>query len=108
MIPQPPAAWMDAELQQLADTRLARKISQLSGVGLVTLSGGHKPAIRVQANLRAMAAYGLNIDDLRTTLDKMQARVEYDLEYLRNWSLGLDLVIILRTVKSVLADSKAY
>ncbi|MFO1075714.1 MAG: efflux RND transporter permease subunit [Geminicoccaceae bacterium] len=59
------------ELQQLADTRLARKISQLSGVGLVTLSGGHKPAIRVQANLRAMAAYGLNIDDLRTTLDKI-------------------------------------
>ena len=42
------------------------------------------------------------------TLDKMQARVEYDLEYLRNWSLGLDLVIILRTVKSVLADSRAY
>ncbi len=42
------------------------------------------------------------------TLDKMQARVEYDLEYLRNWSLGLDLVIILRTVKSVMADSKAY
>ncbi len=42
------------------------------------------------------------------TLDKMQARVEYDLGYLRNWSLGLDLVIILRTVKSVLADSKAY
>ena len=42
------------------------------------------------------------------TLDKMQARVEYDLEYLRNWSLGLDLVIILRTVKSVLVDSKAY
>ena len=42
------------------------------------------------------------------TLEKMQARVEYDLEYLRNWSLGLDLVIILRTVKAVLADSKAY
>jgi len=42
------------------------------------------------------------------TIAKMQARVEYDLEYLRNWSLGLDLVIILRTVKSVLADSKAY
>ncbi len=42
------------------------------------------------------------------TLEKMQARVEYDLEYLRNWSLGLDLVIILRTVKSVLADTKAY
>jgi putative colanic acid biosynthesis UDP-glucose lipid carrier transferase len=42
------------------------------------------------------------------TLDKMQARVEYDLEYLRNWSLGLDLVIILRTIKSIWADSKAY
>ncbi len=42
------------------------------------------------------------------TLEKMQARVEYDLEYLRNWSLGLDLVIILRTVKSVWADTKAY
>ena len=42
------------------------------------------------------------------TVEKMQARVEYDLEYLRNWSLGLDLVIILRTVKSVWADAKAY
>ena len=42
------------------------------------------------------------------TIEKMQARVEYDLEYMRNWSLGLDLVIILRTVKSVWADAKAY
>ena len=42
------------------------------------------------------------------TIEKMQTRVEYDLEYLRNWSLGLDLVIILRTVKSVWADAKAY
>ena len=42
------------------------------------------------------------------TIEKMQARVEYDLEYLRNWSLGLDLVIILRTVKSMWADAKAY
>ncbi len=42
------------------------------------------------------------------TLEKMQARVEYDLEYLRNWSLGLDLVIILRTIKSVWTDAKAY
>jgi len=42
------------------------------------------------------------------TIDKMQARVEYDLEYLRNWSLGLDLVIILRTLKSMAADAKAY
>ncbi|MDR3515232.1 MAG: efflux RND transporter permease subunit [Azospirillaceae bacterium] len=59
------------EVQTLADTRLAQKISQLAGVGLVTLSGGQKPAIRVRANIRAMAAYGLNIDDLRTTLDNI-------------------------------------
>ncbi|WP_448045014.1 multidrug efflux RND transporter permease subunit [Bradyrhizobium liaoningense] len=59
------------DVRTLADTRLAQKISQLSGVGLVTLSGGHKPAIRVRANIRKMAAYGLNIDDLRTTLDNI-------------------------------------
>jgi len=59
------------EVQTLADTRLAQKISQLAGVGLVTLSGGNKPAIRVRANIRAMAAYGLNLDDLRTTLGKI-------------------------------------
>jgi multidrug efflux pump len=59
------------QVQTLADTRIAQKISQLSGVGLVTLSGGNKPAIRVQANIRAMSAYGLNIDDLRTTLDNI-------------------------------------
>jgi len=56
------------DVQTLADTRLAQKISQLPGVGLVTLSGGYKPAVRVQANIRAMSAYDLNIDDLRTTL----------------------------------------
>src|ERR1700719_1398138 len=52
----------------LADTRLAQKISQLTGVGLVSISGGHRPAVRIQADLRQLAAYGLNIDDLRTTL----------------------------------------
>jgi multidrug efflux pump len=56
------------KVQDLAETRLAQKISQVPGVGLVSLSGGHRPAVRVQANLRALAAYGLNIDDLRTTL----------------------------------------
>ncbi|MEP9398886.1 MdtB/MuxB family multidrug efflux RND transporter permease subunit [Mesorhizobium sp. KR2-14] len=56
------------QVQELADTRLAQKISQLPGVGLVTLSGGHRPAVRVQADPRKLAAYGLNIDDLRTTL----------------------------------------
>jgi multidrug efflux pump len=55
-------------VQELADTRIAQKISQLNGVGLVTLSGGQKPAVRVQANLQKLAALGLNIDDLRTTI----------------------------------------
>ena len=47
---------------------MAQKISQQPGVGLVSISGGQRPAIRVQINPRALAAYGLNIDDLRTTL----------------------------------------
>jgi multidrug efflux pump len=56
------------EVQDLANNRLAMKISQLPGVGLVTISGGHRPAVRVQANMRALAAYGINLDDLRTTI----------------------------------------
>src|SRR3984893_16550573 len=56
------------EVEDLADTRLAQKISQLPGVGLVSISGGQKPAVRIQADIRKLAAYGLNIDDLRTTL----------------------------------------
>jgi multidrug efflux pump len=56
------------QIEDLADTRLAQKISQQPGVGLVSISGGQRPAVRVQINPRALAAYGLNIDDLRTTL----------------------------------------
>jgi multidrug efflux pump len=56
------------DVQQLADTRVAQKISQLPGVGLVTLSGGQRPAVRIQADPRKLAAYGLDLDDLRTTL----------------------------------------
>ncbi len=56
------------QLEDLADTRLAQKISQLQGVGLVSVSGGQRPAVRIIANVRALAAYGLNIDDLRTTI----------------------------------------
>ena len=62
-----------ARVEDLADTRLAQKISQLSGVGLVSISGGHKPAVRVQANPTALLSYGINLDDLRTTL--MQASI---------------------------------
>jgi len=56
------------EVQDLANTRIAQKISQLAGVGLVSIAGGQRPAVRVQANLQALASYGLNIDDLRTTI----------------------------------------
>ncbi len=56
------------QIEDIADTRLAQKISQQPGVGLVSISGGQKPAIRVRVNPRALAAYGLNIDDIRTAL----------------------------------------
>jgi len=57
-----------ARVEDLADTRMAQKISQLSGVGLVSISGGQKPAVRVQANPTSLLSYGINLDDLRTTL----------------------------------------
>jgi multidrug efflux pump len=56
------------KVEDLADTRIAQKISQLAGVGVVSISGGQRPAVRVRANPQALAAYGLNIDDLRTTI----------------------------------------
>jgi multidrug efflux pump len=55
-------------IEDLADTRLAQKISQLPGVGLVTISGGQRPAVRVQANPAALAAYGLTLEDLRAAV----------------------------------------
>jgi multidrug efflux pump len=57
-----------SQVEDLVDTRLAPKISQLSGVGLVTISGGQKPAVRIQANPTAMSSYGINMEDLRTAL----------------------------------------
>src|SRR5260370_4289050 len=62
-------------VEDLADTTLAQKISQLPGVGLVTISGGQKPAVRVQANPTALASYGLILEDLRTVLG--QANVDH-------------------------------
>jgi multidrug efflux pump len=56
------------KVEDLADTRLAPKISQLPGVGLVSISGGQKPAVRIQANPTAMASYSLNLEDLRTAI----------------------------------------
>ncbi len=55
-------------VQDLVDTRLAPKLSQLSGVGLVSISGGQKPAVRIQANPAALSSYGINLEDLRTAL----------------------------------------
>jgi multidrug efflux pump len=55
-------------LEDLVDTRVAQKISQLPGVGLVTLSGGGKPAVRIQVNPRALAAMGLSLEDVRTAI----------------------------------------
>ena len=57
-----------AQVEDLVDTRLAPKISQLSGVGLVTISGGQKPAVRIQANPTALSSYGINMEDLRTAV----------------------------------------
>ncbi|KAF1044808.1 MAG: Multidrug resistance protein MdtB [Herbaspirillum frisingense] len=69
------------KVQDLIDTRLAQKISQLSGVGLVSLSGGQRPAVRMQVNPRAVAALGLNLDDVRTAIGNAnvnQAKGSFD------------------------------
>jgi len=55
-------------IEDLVDTRLAQKLSQLPGVGLVSIGGGQRPAVRIQANPTALAANGLNLDDLRTAI----------------------------------------
>jgi len=57
-----------SQVEDLADTRLAPKISQIAGVGLVSISGGQKPAVRIQANPTALASYGINLEDLRNSL----------------------------------------
>src|SRR6202167_988180 len=57
-----------SQVEDLIDTRLAPKISQLSGVGLVSISGGHKPAVRIQANPTALSAYGIDLENLRTAV----------------------------------------
>jgi multidrug efflux pump len=57
-----------SQVEDLADTRLAPKISQLPGVGLVSISGGQKPAVRIQANPTVLASYGLNLEDVRSAI----------------------------------------
>ncbi|HXD33748.1 MAG TPA: multidrug efflux RND transporter permease subunit [Pyrinomonadaceae bacterium] len=69
------------QVEDLADTRLAQKISQLPGVGLVSISGGQKPAVRIQANPTALSSYGINLEDVRTALQQTsvnQAKGNFD------------------------------
>ena len=61
------------EVQNLVNTRLALKISQVSGVGQVSLSGGQRPAVRIQADTEALASYGLGLDSLRTAITAANA-----------------------------------
>src|SRR5580698_6445592 len=56
------------QVEDMADVRIAEKLSQVKGVGVVNISGGQRPAVRAVVNPRALAAYGLNLDDLRTTI----------------------------------------
>jgi len=70
-----------SQVEDLADTRLAQKISQLPGIGLVSIVGGQKPAVRIQANPTALSAYGLNLEDLRTAVQQTsinQAKGNFD------------------------------
>ncbi len=57
-----------SQIEDLADTAMAQKISQVTGVGLVSISGGQKPAVRIQANPTTLASYGLSLEDVRTAL----------------------------------------
>ena len=69
------------KVQDLIDTRVAQKISQLPGVGLVSISGGQRPAVRIQANPKALAAHKLTLEDLRTTISNSnvnQAKGSFD------------------------------
>ena len=61
------------EVQNLVNTRLAQKISQVTGVGLVTLAGGQRPAVRIQADTQALASYGIGLDTLRTAITAANA-----------------------------------
>jgi len=88
------------QLQDVANNRLATKMSEVRGVGLVTTAGGHVPAVRVEADPQKLAAYGLNIDDLRTLLANInvsQPKGNFDgpdLDYTIN---GNDQTIVARS-----------
>jgi multidrug efflux pump len=79
-----------SKVEDLADTRLAPKISQLPGVGLVSISGGQKPAVRIQVNPTQLASYGLNLEDVRgaiTSANVNQAKGNFDGEF-QDYQIG--------------------
>src|ERR1700726_211019 len=79
-----------SQVEDLADTRLAPKISQISGVGLVSISGGQKPAVRIQANPTQLASYGLNLEDVRSAItagNVNQAKGNFDGQY-QDYQIG--------------------
>src|SRR3954463_16289428 len=61
------------DVQNLVNTRLAQKISQVAGVGLVTLAGGQRPAMRIQADTKAMASYGIDLASVRSAISNANA-----------------------------------
>ena len=79
-----------SKVEDLADTRLAPKISQLPGVGLVTIGGGQKPAVRIQANPTLLASHGLNLEDVRSAIaaaNVNQAKGTFDGRY-QSYQIG--------------------
>src|SRR5216110_2872009 len=79
-----------AQVEDLADTRLAQKISQLPGVGLVSISGGQKPAVRIQANPTALSSLGLGLEDVRSAVAQAnvnQAKGNFD-GALQSYTIG--------------------
>ena len=77
------------DVQNLVNTRLAQKISQVAGVGLVTLAGGQRPAMRIQADTRAMASYGLDLSTVKTR-DHQRQRQQRQGQLRRRLALVLD------------------
>lgn len=98
-----------SRVEDMVDTRLAQKIAQLPGVGMVSISGGQRPAVRIQANDQALAAYGLSLDDLRNAIaaaninqpkgmfdGPMRSSIIDNNDQLRTAAEYLDLVVVYR------------
>src|SRR5258707_160223 len=104
-----------SKVEDLADTTLAQKISQLSGVGLVSISGGQRPARRIQANPMALASYGLSLEDFRTALsqgnvDQAQRASVEDVRFALMLTVALVVMVLflfLRSIRATIIPSVA-